>query len=52
MEALAFLLELLKSTMKQVLVLSEKKVKEILAYFVNNLSARLKGKVILLNCNR
>ena len=52
MEALALLLELLKSTMKNFLVLSEDKVKELLIYFVNSLSARLKEKVILLNCNR
>jgi len=50
MEALALLLELLKSTMKQVLVLSEDKVKELLSYFVNSLPAWLKGKVLLLNC--
>jgi len=52
MEALALLLELLKSTMKNFLVLSEDKVKELLIYFVNSLPAWLKGKVILLNCNR
>jgi hypothetical protein len=36
MEALALLLELFKSTMKRVLVLSEEKVKELLFYFVNS----------------
>ena len=50
MEALALLLELFKSTMKQVLVLSEEKVKELLSYFVNSLPAWLKEKVLLLNC--
>jgi hypothetical protein len=50
MEALSLLLELFKSTMKQVLVLSEEKVKELLIYFVNSLPAWLKGKVLLLNC--
>ena len=50
MEALALLLELLKSTMKNFLVLSEDKVKELLIYFVNSLPAWLKGKVLLLNC--
>ena len=50
MDTLALLLELLKSTMKQVLVLSEDKVKELLSYFVNSLPAWLKGKVLLLNC--
>ncbi|NLJ39535.1 MAG: hypothetical protein GX432_12340 [Candidatus Atribacteria bacterium] len=49
MEALALLLELLKSTMKRVLVLSEEKVKELLFYFVNSLPAWLRGKVLLLN---
>jgi len=49
MEALALLLELFKSTMKRVLVLSEEKVKELLFYFVNSLTAWLKGKVLLLN---
>jgi len=50
MDALALLLELLKSTIKQALVLSEDKVKELLSYFVNSLPAWLKGKVLLLNC--
>ncbi|NLJ05288.1 MAG: IS4 family transposase, partial [Exilispira sp.] len=50
MEALALLLELLKSTMKNFLVLSEDKVKELLIYFVNSLPAWLRGKVLLLNC--
>ena len=50
MEALALLLELLKSTMKNFLVLSEDKVKELLFYFVNSLPAWLRGKVLLLNC--
>ena len=50
MEALTLLLELLKSTIKQVLVLSEEKVKELLFYFVNSLPAWLKGKMLLLNC--
>ena len=49
-DALALLLELLKSTMKQVLVLSEEKVKELLSHFVNSLPAWLKEKVLLLNC--
>jgi len=50
MEALALLLDLLKSTMKNFLVLSEDKVKELLIYFVNSLPAWLRGKVLLLNC--
>jgi hypothetical protein len=50
MEALALLLELFKSTMKQVLVLSEEKVKELLSHFVNSLPAWLKEKVLVLNC--
>ena len=50
MEALTLLLELLKSTIKQVLVLSEEKVKELLSHFVNSLPAWLRDKVILLNC--
>ena len=50
MEALSLLLELFKSTMKQVLVLSEEKVKELLSHFVNSLPVWLKGKVLLLNC--
>ena len=41
MEELALLLELFKSTMKQVLVLSEEKVKELLSHFVNRLPAWL-----------
>jgi len=50
MEALALLLELLKSTIKPVLVLSEEKVKELLSYFVDSLPAWLRDKVLLLNC--
>jgi hypothetical protein len=50
MEALTLLLELLKTTIKQIFVLSEERVKELVAYFVNSLSAWLKGKVLLLNC--
>jgi hypothetical protein len=50
MEALTLLLELLKSTIKQVLVLSEEKVKELLSHFVNSLPAWLREKVILMNC--
>jgi len=49
MEALALLLDLLKSTMKNFLVLSEDKVKELLFYFVNSLPACLR-RVLLLNC--
>jgi len=49
MEALALLLELFKSTMKQILVLSEDKAKEFLIYFVNSLPAWLREKVLLLN---
>jgi hypothetical protein len=50
MEALALLLELFKSTMKRILVLSEEKVKEQLFYFVNSLPSWLKEKLLLLNC--
>ena len=50
MEALTLLLELFKSTLKNVLVLSEEKVKELLFYFVNSLPAGLREKVLLLNC--
>jgi len=50
MEALTLLLELLKSTVKQVLLLSEEKVKELLSYFVNSLPAWLREKVIVMNC--
>jgi len=50
MEALTLLLELLKSTIKPVLVLSEEKVKELLSYFVNSLPAWLRDKVIVMNC--
>ena len=50
MEALALLLELFTSSLKQVLVLSEEKIKELLFYFVNSLPAWLREKVILLNC--
>ena len=50
MEALTLLLELLKTTIKQILVLSEEKVKELLIYFVNSLPAWLREKVLLLNC--
>ena len=50
MEALSLLLELFKSTMKQVLVLSEEKVKELLIYFMNSLPVWLREKVLLLNC--
>jgi hypothetical protein len=50
MEELALLLELFKSTMKQVLVLSEEKVKELLSHFVNSLPAWLKERVLVLNC--
>jgi hypothetical protein len=50
MEALTLLLELLKTTIKQIFVLSEERVKELVAYFVNSLPAWLKGKVLLLNC--
>jgi len=50
MEALTLLLELFKSTLKNVLVLSEEKVKELLFYFVNSLPAWLREKVLLLNC--
>jgi len=50
MEALSLLLELFKSTMKQVLVLSEEKVKELLIYFMNSLPLWLREKVLLLNC--
>jgi len=50
MEALSLLLELFKSTIKQVLVLSEEKVKELLSHFVNILPAWLRDKVLLLNC--
>ena len=50
MEALSLLLDLLKSTMKNFLVLSEDKVKELLIYFVNSLPAWLREKVLLLNC--
>lgn len=50
MKALSLLLDLLKSTMKNFLVLSEDKVKELLIYFVNSLPAWLRGKVLLLNC--
>jgi len=49
-DALTLLLELFTSTLKQVLVLSEEKVKELLAHFVNSLPAWLREKVILLNC--
>jgi hypothetical protein len=37
--ALSLLLELFKSTMKQVFVLSEEKIKELLIYYVNSLPA-------------
>ena len=37
------------STMKEVFVLSEEKVKELLIYFVNSLPAWLKGKVLVLD---
>ncbi|MDK2897375.1 MAG: hypothetical protein PWP04_1495 [Candidatus Atribacteria bacterium] len=50
MEALTLLLELLKTTIKQIFVLPEEKVKELVAYFVNSLPAWLKGKMPLLNC--
>ena len=50
MEALALLLELFKSTMKEVLVLSEEKVKELLSYFVSSLPLWLREKMLLLNC--
>ena len=50
MEALALLLELLKSTMKKVLSLSEEKVNELFSHFVNSLPVWLKGKALLLNC--
>jgi len=50
MEAITLLLELLKSTIKQVLILSEEKVKELLSHFVNSLPAWLREKVILMNC--
>jgi hypothetical protein len=39
MEALALLLELFKSTMREVFVLSEEKIKVLLIYFINSLSA-------------
>ncbi|MCX6089269.1 MAG: IS4 family transposase, partial [Candidatus Atribacteria bacterium] len=50
MEALTFLLELLKSTVKPVLLLSEEKMKELLSRFVNSLPAWLREKVIVMNC--
>jgi len=50
LEALTLLLEFPKSTIKQVLVLSEEKVKELLSHFVNILPAWLRDKVLLLNC--
>jgi len=50
MEALALLLELFKSTIKNVLVISEEKVKELLSYFVNSLPLWLREKMLLLNC--
>jgi uncharacterized protein with von Willebrand factor type A (vWA) domain len=37
--ALSLLLELFKSTMREVFVLSEEKIKELLIYFVNSLPA-------------
>ncbi len=49
MEALTLLLELLKSTIKQVLVISKETVKELLAHFVNSLPVWLREKVILMN---
>jgi hypothetical protein len=49
MEVLSLLFELFKSTMKEVFVLSEEKIKELLIYFVNSLPAWLKEKVILMN---
>jgi hypothetical protein len=39
MEALSLLLELFKSTMREVLVLIEEKIKELLIYFLNSLPA-------------
>jgi hypothetical protein len=39
MEALALLIELFKSTMREVFVLSEEKIKVLLIYFINSLSA-------------
>jgi len=50
MEALTLLLELFKSTIKNVLVISEEKVKELLSYFVNSFPAWLREKMLLLNC--
>ena len=49
-KALSLLLELFKSTMKEVFVISEEKIKEPLIYFVNSLPAWLREKVLLLNC--
>jgi len=46
MEALTLLLELLKTTIKQILVVSEEKVKELLICFVNSLPAWLREKVL------
>jgi hypothetical protein len=50
MEVLSLLFELFKSTMREVFVLSEEKIKELLIYFVNSLPAWLKEKMLLLNC--
>ena len=48
--ALILLPELFNKTMKKFLVLSEERIKKLVAYFVNSLPAWLKGKMLLLNC--